>query len=536
MGLEIGRRRLRRAVRAAADEGRRTPSVAIVGGGLSGLAAAIQLRRAGITDFTVLEQSDGVGGTWRDNSYPGSGCDVPSALYSLSFAPKRDWTRRYAGQAEILDYAESCVRRFRLEPHLRLRTAVTRAEFDGSDGTWLLTLDGAEGAGDELRVDAVIFACGQLNRPHIPHLEGLDTFAGDLWHSARWNHDVDLAGRRVAVVGTGASAIQFVPEVARVACSTTIFQRSPSYVTPKRDPAFGPVQSWLFRSVRPYERAYRWLTYWNLEAHWLVFRRDSWFAAQLRTMYTREVTGQVVSERLPVDAVVPDYVPGCKRILLSNNWFPTLARDDVTVVTEPIDHLVPDGVVTADGRTHPADVVVFGTGFRTTEFLGAIRVTGADGRELADVWSAGATAYLGITVPGFPNCFLLYGPNTNLGHNSILFMVEQQVNYVLQALAAVTRAGREQPGGAVVDVTREAAGRQDRRVLDLLAGTAWVGACTSWYKDAAGRVTNNWPTWTLRYWADTVVLRRGDVTVGAPAAPSPTDRADGAAAGAAVPG
>ena len=435
-------------------------------------------------------------------------------LYSFSFAPKRDWTRRYAGQAEILGYAEACVRRFRLEPHLRLRTAVTSADFDEKDGTWRLTLDGAEGTGHELLVDAVVFACGQLNRPHVPHLEGIDSFAGDLWHSARWNHDIDLAGRRVAVVGTGASAIQFVPEVARVAASTTVFQRSPNYVAPKRNPVFGPVRSWLFRSVRPYERAYRWATYWNLEAHWLVFQRDSWFGEQLRRVFAREVTEHVVSERLPAEAVVPDYAAGCKRILLSNDWFPTLLRDDVEVVTEPIDHLVPGGVVTTDGRTHPADVVVFATGFRSTEFLAPIRVAGAGGRLLAEEWSGGASAYLGITVPGFPNCFLLYGPNTNLGHNSILFMVEQQVNYVLQALAAVTRAGRDRPAGAVVDVSEQAARRQDRRVQRLMEGTAWVGACRSWYKDAAGRVTNNWPTWTLRYWADTVVLRRADVTVG----------------------
>ncbi len=519
MALDIGRRRLGREVRTARREGRPVPRVVIVGGGFSGLGFAIQLIRSGIREFTIIEQSDGVGGTWKENTYPGSGCDVPSHLYSFSFAPKSDWTRRYAEQPEILTYADRLVRRYRLAPHLRLGTTVTGAELDEASGRWRVTVSptpadsgDASGPTEEITADAVIFACGQLNRPHIPDLPGLEEFGGPSWHSARWDHRVDLAGQRIGVVGSGASAIQFVPPVAAVASQLTIFQRTPNYVAPKKDRRYGTRARWLFEHVSAWERAYRWWIYWSLEFRWIWFRKDSWAGRKLGELFTKGINADVVSERLPAHAVLPDYPIGCKRILISSDWYPALMRPNVEVVDEPIDHVEADAVVTADGRRRPIDVLIFGTGFSTTDFLAHIPVTGEGGRALADEWAEASHAYLGMAVAGFPNCYLLYGPNTNLGHNSILFMVERQINFILQALAVQTsELGRQR--AALVGVDRAAYQRDDERTQRLMAGTTWVSGCTSWYKAATGRVTNNWPTWTVRYWYETLRLRPTDLEV-----------------------
>ena len=523
MALDLGRRRLGQAVSSARRANRTPPDVVIVGGGLAGLGTAVQLVRSGHRSFTVIEQSDGVGGTWRDNSYPGSGCDVPSYLYSFSFAPATGWSRRFAAQPEILAYAESLVDRFGLRPHLRLRTTVRRVSLIGESGQWNVSVSSPDG--DEvLEADAVIFACGQLNRPFVPEIEGRDRFAGPTWHSARWDHSVDLRGKQVAVVGSGASAIQFVPPVAAEAAGVTIYQRSPNYVGPKKDRAYSGRTRRLLERVPPLARAYRWWIYWSLEFRWIWFRKDSWAGARLRKLFDDQIRAEVVSERLPEAAVVPDYPIGCKRILISNDWYPAIMRPDVEVVDQPIDLIEPDAVITADGRRRPADVLIFATGFATTDFLGHIPVTGDHGGTLAEAWRDGARAYRGTAVPGFPNCYLLYGPNTNLGHNSILFMVERQLNLMLQAIALQTDACGSGTN-PLVEVTPEAYRRDDERTQALMASTAWVANCHSWYKQASGRVTNNWPTWTVRYWYDTLRLSPSELGLLATKAPvGPLDR------------
>jgi cation diffusion facilitator CzcD-associated flavoprotein CzcO len=314
------------------------------------------------------------------------------------------------------------------------------------------------------------------------------------------------------VIGTGASAIQFVPKVAGAAAELTIFQRSPNYVAPKKDRAYSPPTRKLLDNLRAVELVYRWWIYWSLEFRWLWFRKDSWPGRKLRDLFVSGLRQQVVSDRLPEPTVVPDYPIGCKRILISNDWYPTLMRPNVTVVDQPVVRVEPDAIVTADGTRHPTDVLIFGTGFSTTDFLATIPVTGQNGDALADEWRDGARAYLGTAVPGFPNCYFLYGPNTNLGHNSILFMVERQVNLILQALAVQTRAAHTGTDPApLVGVGIGAYRRDDERTQRLMASTAWVTGCTSWYKSASGRVTNNWPTWTFRYWYDTLRLRPADV-------------------------
>ncbi len=509
MALDIGRRRLQQAVSAARSAGRTPPHVVIVGGGLAGLGTAIQLVRSGLRTFTVIEQSGGVGGTWRDNSYPGSGCDVPSYLYSFSFAPAAGWSRRFAAQDEILSYAEGLVDRFGLGPHLRLGTTVHDVILDESDGRWRLSLSSPEGD-TVLVADTVVFACGQLNRPFVPDLDGRERFAGPSWHSARWDHTVDLHGKQVAVVGSGASAIQFVPPVAAEAAGVTIYQRSPNYVGPKKDRAYKPTTRRLLDTVLPLARAYRWWIYWSLEFRWIWFRKDSWAGERLRQLFARQIRAEVVSDRLPEAAVVPDYPIGCKRILISNDWYPAIMGAHVDVVDDPIAQVEADAVVTADGTRRPADVLIFGTGFSTTDFLAHIPVTGVGGRTLAEAWEGGARAYRGTAVPGFPNCYLLYGPNTNLGHNSILFMVERQLNLVLQALAVQTDAARAS-ANPLVEVAPEAYERDDQRTQAMMATTAWVANCHSWYKQASGRVTNNWPTWTVRYWYDTLRLNPSEL-------------------------
>lgn len=477
------------ALREAAASGARTPRVVILGAGAGGLCAAIRLKQIGVDSFTVLEKSDGVGGTWRDNTYPGAGCDVPSHLYSFSFASRADWSRKFAEQPEILEYFESLVDRFGLGPHMRFGVEVAESCWDEVTREWRLRATD----GEEFVADVVITGLGQLNRPYVPDLPGLDTFAGTTFHSARWDHGHDLAGKRVAVVGIGASAIQFVPRIAPVAGELLLFQRSANYIAPKPDREFKQWEKWAFEHVPGLQRAYRESIYWRLEARFALMRRESRIGRWAEKRF-REQVGRLVSDRLPERALIPDYPPGCRRILIANDWYPTLLRPDVTVVTDEITAVEPEAIVTADGRRHPVDTIIFSTGFRTTEFLSPVRFRGRCGRSLEEEWAEGARAYLGLSVPGFPNMFMLYGPNTNLGHNSILFMIEQQVGHILELLAEMVRRD-----ASTVEVTRAAAVADDERVQAAAGDTVWAEGCHSWYKDANGRITNNWVGHTTEY-------------------------------------
>ncbi len=480
----------RRAERSPDRPGRSgPPRVGILGAGAAGLCMGIQLLDAGIDTFTIFERSDGVGGTWRDNTYPGAACDVPSHLYSLSFAPKTDWTRKFPEQPEILEYFESLVPRFGLEPHLRLRTSVTSATWDDDTATWTLVTE----HGDTEVVDVLVSGLGQLNVPHIPDLPGLDSFAGTTFHSARWDHDHDLRGERVAVVGIGASAIQFVPRVAKQARQLTLFQRSVNYVVPKPDRPFRAWERWLLTHVPMLQKAYRESIYWRFESRFSLMRKNSWLGRLVQDRFAKQV-GSLVSPKLPKEAIVPDYAPGCRRLLIANDWYPTLLKPHVEVVCDGIEKVTPRGIVTATGREVEVDTIIFGTGFRTTEFLSPVHITGRDGVDLRDVWADGAFAHLGLSVPGFPNLFMLYGPNTNLGHNSILFMIEQQVGYVRKLLEEAERTGSRS-----IEPTEPAMSAFQGEIDEALERTVWAGDCHSWYKTDTGRVTNNWPDYTVRY-------------------------------------
>jgi len=467
--------------------GRPPYRVIVIGAGFGGLGMALALRRAGVEDFLVLDAGDDLGGTWRDNTYPGAACDVPSNLYSFSFRPWR-WSGPFPPQREILAYLHALSREGGLGPHLRFRSRVAAAGFDERRARWDVALQD----GTSLRATAVVSAVGQLGRPALPDIAGRADFAGPSWHSARWDHGVDLAGKRVAVVGTGASAIQFVPEVAKAAAHVDVYQRSAPYVLPRPSLPYRYAGPGLFdrAAVRKADRL-RLFLYGELLTSGFVLSPK--LLAVPMQMWRRQLRAQIADPGLR-HKCVPDYVMGCKRVLFSNDWYPALARPDVELVTEPIGRIVPGGVVTADGTTRPADVLVYGTGFSTLDFLAPMAVTGLHGQRLDQAWRDGAQAYLGISVCGFPNFFMLYGPNTNLGGNSILYMLEGQIGYVVGALRALDAGGLDW-----LDVRPEVQQAFNAWVAARSRTSVWESGCHSWYTTASGRNTNNWPDHTFRY-------------------------------------
>ncbi len=465
------------------------PTVAIVGAGFGGIGLGIKLKRAGIDSFTILERADGVGGVWRDNTYPGLTCDVPSHLYSFSFEPKHDWSRRFPRRDEILAYLERCVARYGLERHLRLRTQVAGADFDEEAGRWRIRT----ASGDELESDFLVSATGQLSRPALPEIQGIDEFAGDAFHSGRWDHDVELAGKRVAVVGVGASAIQFVPEIAAEVGHLTIFQRSPNWVIPKPDRPYRPRQRRLFARFPWIQRASRAYVWARFELMILAFTRFQLLGRIYQIGCMRRLRREVPDPDLRAK-LVPDYPLGCKRVLISNDWYGTLNRPDVSLVTVRIERIAPRAVITADGREHTAEVLIFGTGFAAQDFLAPMRIHGRGGRELNEAWREGAEAYLGMTVSGFPNMFILYGPNTNLGAGSIVYMLESQIDYVVGAVKSLERTR-----AAWMEVRPEVQSAFNDDIQRRLAESVWTAGCTSWYRTPSGKVTNNWPGFTYEY-------------------------------------
>ena len=479
----------------------KTWEVAIVGAGFSGLAMAIQLKKAGRHDFVILEEADAVGGTWRENTYPGCACDIPSHLYSFSFEPNPRWSRQYPLQQEIWDYLKFCALKYRIKPHIRFGTRVTAAEFDDDSATWLLTT----GSGDTVRARALVGAFGPLHEPAIPDLPGLSSFAGRQFHSAQWDHDHDLTGRRVAVIGTGASAIQFIPQIAERAAQVRIFQRTPPWVMPKPDRRISRFEQVLFRLFPSTQRAFRNLIYWRQEAAALGFVVNPRLMRLVERLATRNIDRHVDDPALRA-AVTPRYVIGCKRILISNDYYPTLNRPHVSLTASPVVEVRPHAVVTADGAEHEVDTIIFGTGFHVVDALANKTIVGANGRKLQDAWVDGPKAYHGITVAGFPNLFLLVGPNTGLGHNSIVFMIETQVRHVLRCLRELDRA-------RTIEVRADAEREFNDWVQSKLDGTVWQTGCKSWYLDDDGRNRTLWPGFTFTYWWRTRTPKLADYEV-----------------------
>jgi cation diffusion facilitator CzcD-associated flavoprotein CzcO len=461
--------------------------VAIVGSGFGGLGAAIRLRQQGIDDFLVFERADDLGGTWRDNSYPGCTCDVPSHLYSFSFAPNPGWSRSFSGQPEIWEYLRACAHRFGIGPRIRFGHEVHAASWDEPRRRWRV-----ETSHGTWTADVLVAAAGPLSEPAIPALPGLDRFAGAVFHSARWDHDHDLRGRQVAVVGTGASAIQFVPEIQPKVARLRVFQRTAPWVLPRRDRALTGAERRLYRTVPAAQRLARWSIYWAREGATVGFLRPRVMRLPQR-LALRHLRRAVPDPELRA-RLTPAYTLGCKRVLLSNDYLPALTRPNVEVVSAGIRGVRSDGLVTDDGAFHPADTIIFGTGFRVTDMPVAQRITGRDGRTLSEVWAGSPKAYLGVAVAGFPNLFLLLGPNTGLGSTSVVLMIEAQVEYLLRALGHLRSAA-----AATVEPRPEAQAAFLAEVDTRMRPTVWSSGCTSWYMDRTGRVSAIWPGLSSAY-------------------------------------
>jgi len=480
--------------------------VAIIGTGFSGLGMGIALVKDGRHDFVILEKADDVGGTWRDNSYPGCACDVQSHMYSFSFEQNPSWSRMFSPQPEIWDYLRRVTDKYQLRRYVRFGVEVTGARWDPDSGRWILRTRTTSGEPVEYRAQFLVAGVGALHIPNIPALPGIERFAGTAFHSAQWNHDYDLTGKKVAVVGTGASAIQFVPEIAGQVEKVTLFQRSAPWVLPKLDRELPGWTKTLFRVFPPARRAYRAAVYWINESLALGFNGHPALLRAVERVGRRHLARQV-SDPVLRRKLMPRYTLGCKRVLMSNTYYPALAGPNAEVVTAGLTEVREHSVVDSDGVEHQVDAIIYGTGFHVTDSFDYLDIKGRDGRDLAAEWrDHGIQTHLGITVSGFPNLFFLLGPNTGLGHNSVVFMIEAQVRYALAAMKLARRHRAE-----AIEVRESAQARFNDEIQRRLAKGVWsTGGCTNWYLDAKGVNRTIWPGQTWRYWLATRTVEPSD--------------------------
>jgi cation diffusion facilitator CzcD-associated flavoprotein CzcO len=464
------------------------PSVAVIGTGFGGLAAVIELKKRGYTNIVVFEKADDVGGVWRENTYPGAACDVPSPFYSFSFEPNPRWPHRFSRQPAILDYMRDVADKYEVRRHVRFGTEVLGADFDEVAGKWTVRVS----HGKPVTVDILVSAVGQLSRPAYPNIPGIKTFAGEAFHSATWDHGVDLRGKRVAVIGTGASAIQFIPAIQPKVGHMTVFQRSAPYIIPRPDREFSPLHHKVFEKLPITELAERGTWYGLVEILSVAWVYSKLISRTILANSRRHMRKQTQAKPGLFDKVWPDYPIGCKRVLFSDNYLPALAEPNVDVITEGIRKITPTGVTTTDGVKHPADVIIWGTGFKVQEFLAPMSITGPGGRDLHEEWKDGPHAYYGMTVPNFPNLFVMYGPNTNTGGGSIIYFLEVQARYLADYVSHLVSTGRP------LAVRPEVEQAYDTRIQNLLSNSIW-SQCTSWYRQADGRITTNWPLLGAQY-------------------------------------
>ena len=473
-------------------------SVAVVGGGLAGVGAAVMLRRAGHHDVTVFEKGDRVGGVWHHNTYPGAACDVPSHLYEFSFAPNPRWSRRYAPQAEIQAYVEDLARREGVLDRIRTGTEVKRARWDGERSKWVLST----AAGEEHEADLLVTACGQLSVPTVPPLTGLDTFEGPAFHTAQWDHSVELRGKRVAVIGTGCSAIQVVPAIQPEVDKVDVYQRSPGWTFPKMDYAYKERTKRLFERFPALQRADRAAVFAFMELGAAAMTTRPWLLRPFRAVGRWQINRAIKDPELRAKVTPADEI-GCKRIMLTDEWYPTLVKPNVDLVTDRIAEITPTGIRTADGAERAHDVLVLATGFASHGFVAPMEVLGEGGRSLNQDWGRTPKAYLGMSVPGYPNMFLLYGPNTNGGTGSVIYTIEAGVKHVISALEELERTDARR-----IEVSRRAAEAFDRELREALKTTVWHSGCTNWYVDEDGNDPSQWPWLWSRYRKRTEQLDR----------------------------
>jgi cation diffusion facilitator CzcD-associated flavoprotein CzcO len=470
-------------------------SIAIIGTGFAGIGMAIRLKQAGIHDFLIFERGDEVGGTWRDNFYPGAACDVQSHLYSFSFAPNPNWSRQFAPQEEILAYLKDCADNFELRSHMHFGCALVEGRYDEATGLWHARTE----RGDTLEARAVITGCGAFNKPVLPNVKGLSEFQGELLHTARWNKQADLRGKRIGVIGTGASAIQVVPALAPHAQKLSLFQRTAPWIMPKPNPAYTPEQKRRFRTLPITQKAERARIYARNELVATGFVLNPKIMKQGEKLALRYLKRQVPDPVLR-EKLTPKYTIGCKRVLLSNDYLPTLTRANVELVTEAISEVRPHSVVTRDGREFPVDAIVCATGFQVSENAAPFPIYGRNGLELNESWREhGAEAYKGTTVKGFPNAFIIMGPNTGLGHSSMVLMIEAQISYALQAIQLMRSEQLKS-----IEVRPEVQARFNTWLQERMSKTVWQrGGCTSYYNTSSGKNTTLWPGFTFEFIAQT---------------------------------
>ncbi len=461
---------------------------AIVGSGFAGIGCGIRLKQEGENDFVILERADDVGGTWRDNTYPGCACDVPSHLYSFSFEPNPNWSRTFSPQPEIWEYLRHCTKKYGVEPHIRFNHAVTEAAWDEEAEVW--RLDTEHGS---LTADFLIAGVGPLSDPRLPDIPGIESFEGRIFHTARWDHDYDLSGKRVAVIGTGASSIQVVPQIQPLVKRLHVFQRTAPWIVPQRDRRLSKLEKRLYRLFPPAQLAMRAAIYWMRELFVIGFMHPREGGVNEKLAHTH-LQRQVKDPELRAK-LTPNYRMGCKRVLISDTYYPALQQPNAEVVTDGIAEIKPHSIVTADGEEREVDAIILGTGFHVTDMPVAEYVKGRGGRTMADMWQGSPQAYLGSTVAGFPNLFFLVGPNTGLGHNSIVFMIESQLNYLAEGLQHMKARGAD-----VFEVREDVQERFNGRLQKQLEGTVWnSGGCASWYLDENGKNTTIWPGFTWPY-------------------------------------
>ncbi|MGX7682015.1 flavin-containing monooxygenase [Jatrophihabitans sp. DSM 45814] len=468
--------------------------VLIVGAGFGGLAAAIQLDKNGTRDFLVIDRGADVGGTWRDNTYPGATCDVPSQLYSFSFALNPDWTRSFSSQPEIQDYLRNVASSSAVLDRFEFGIALTAAAWDVGTGNWQLSTTAGS-----LTARVLVVAAGALSEPKLPDIAGLDDFGGEIFHSARWNHDFDLRGKRVAVIGTGASAIQIVPELAKIAERVDVYQRTPPWIMPRRDRAISRWEKLAYRYVPGAQRLSRQAIYWGREALVPIFTVKPGLGKYVQGAAIKNIHRSIDDPALRRQ-LTPNFALGCKRVLMSNHWYRALAKSNVDLITAPIARITTDSIETADGRSVAVDAIVVATGFTPTEMPLAPHITGKDGQSLSSHWREhGMQAYKGATVAGFPNLFFVVGPNTGLGHSSMVFMIESQVAYLVDAIRTMRRHAV-----ASVEVDEGRLAEYNKSLQRRMKRTVWnVGGCQSWYLDDHGRNVTLWPRTTITFRAIT---------------------------------
>ena len=466
--------------------------VAILGAGFSGICISIQLKKFGINSFEVFEKSPALGGTWHDNTYPGAACDVPSHLYSFSFEIKDDWTRKYSGSKEINDYLNFCADKYEIRQNITFNTEIVSANFDNDEGVWVLESSTKQ----KYKARFLVSGLGQLNSAHIPYIKGQSEFKGRSFHSSHWDHSLGLEDKRIAVIGNGGSAVQFIPHVGTKAKKLTVYQRSAHWAMSRNDFAYSSFQKNIFKYLPFVQRIYRFFIWLQLGSNFYAIVKQTWYTKVVKKKI-REYLSSIIKDPILLKKLIPDYEIGCKRLLVVEDYYETLVKDNVHVIDVPIKEISENSVIDVNNNEEEVDVIIYGTGFQTSKFLTPLEVTNHKNISLNEYWKQGVKAHRGVMIAEFPNFFMLYGPNTNLGHNSIIFMIECQVNYTIKCIKKVVKLKK-----SIITPREQAMNSYNKGLQEGLLGTVFSSNCNSWYKNEDGKILNNYDKGHLEYFLE----------------------------------